>query len=169
VFLLYFFRPCCSPSHISSGWINFAYALIVQFVFIVPFLALIELWATIDSWQGSFAPGTALSIASTIIAVQGLFMLWRSTKEMLHHYRPTTKFVTVKLIVIIATIQRRIVNAAVTSKYAFGDYDATALAEIWQSFLLALWCPFFAMAMAYAFTAEELVAHYDDFTASNQE
>jgi len=170
VFLLCCFQPCFEPSYITSGWIQFAYALVIQFVFIVPFLGVIELWATIDSWSGNLNAGIALGIISTIIAVQGLFMLWRSTKEILHRYRPTTKFITVKLIVLIATIQRRIISGFVAKAHASTEeYDQDALAEIWQSFLLALESPFFAWAMASAFTSEELVAHHDDFTASTQE
>jgi len=91
-----------------------------------------------------------------IIAMQGLFMLYRASKDILASYHPTRKFATIKLIVIIGAIQKLIIQSIVKPDAALGQYDNEALASMWDAFILAIECPFFALAMTYAFPDEEL-------------
>jgi len=154
-----FFRPCVSPSFMPAWAVDFAYLLVVQFVYIVPLIGLVQLWMLLDGWSSSSAP-VVVGIVSTLIAVQGLFMLYKGTFPVIEHYRPLFKFATIKLIVIVSVIQARIIEAIVSPNASLGAYDDTALANLWQVFLLAIESPFFALLMIKAFPLEELMKHH---------
>jgi len=155
----FMFRSCISPSFMPPWAVDFTFYLVVQFAVIVPLMGLIQLWMLLDGWESSSAP-SIVGIISTLVAMQGLFMLYRATYPVINHYRPTFKFATIKLIVLIAIIQSRVIEYIVQKKHSsIGTYDHVALANIWEVFLLAIESPFFALLMVKAFPLEELTKH----------
>jgi len=139
--------------------VNITYSLVVQFVYVIPLMGLVQLWMFLDGWSSSSGPGI-VSIISTLIAMQGLFMLYRGTYPVIHHYHPTFKFVTIKSIVLVSIIQARIIQAIVDRlNAAVGVYDSNALAHLWTVFFLAIESPVFGLMMVYAFPVDELMMH----------
>jgi len=94
------------------------------------------------------------------VAMQGLFIIYIASYDLLKPYKPTRKFVCIKLIVIIAALQKLVIEAAVPHKLSFGHYDSNALISMWQSCLLALESVAFSILMIYAFPVHELLKHH---------
>jgi len=153
--LLCWFTPCVKRTRLTICNVRFIYLLVLQYVFIIPAGGFFRLWMFIDGFNTSPIPGY-IGFISVGIAIQGLFMLYRGSKHQLHSYRPTTKFATIKVIVLIGAIQKQVIQAICKPGDQVGVYDNVALAAMWNAFILALECPMFAFAMAYAFPVEEL-------------
>jgi len=109
---------------------------------------------------------TALETLSMLLAMQGLFMMYRAGHEALAHYRPTIKFIAIKLMIIVATFQRFIVrffvhhdaeNPPTPPKY---DYEARC--ALWNSFFICMWSTILAVFMYNAFPAAELLNYHKE-------
>jgi len=157
------FRFCVPASHMNVSVLEFIRFLVVQYVWVVPIMGFLQLWMLIDGWKTSIVP-SLIVIGAMLICFQGLFMLYRASHETLTRYRPTTKFVTIKLIVIIAALQKFVINYIVPDDAQIKDWDSHALAALWNAFLLSVEAPLFALAIYYAFPAIEL-SRYQSETA----
>jgi hypothetical protein len=153
--LLCFFRPCVKETYMTAATVRFTYFLVNQFVYIIIAGGFFRLWMFIDGFDNSLVPGYIGTI-SMIIAMQGLFMIYRASHQALDSWHPTFKFVTIKLIVLIGAVQKLIIQGIIKDHDRLGQYDKAALASVWSAFLLAIESPMFATAMVYAFPAEEL-------------
>jgi len=153
--LLCVLHPIVEETYINAATLKFVYLCVDQYVYIIPAGGFFRLWMFIDGFSSSLIPGYIGTI-SMIIAVQGLFMIYRASKATIKDYHPTFKFATIKTIVFIGAVQRLIINAIIKPNDVLGAYDQNALVFVWDAFLTCLESPVFALAMYYAFPAEEL-------------
>jgi len=94
-----------------------------------------------------------------IIAMQALFILYIASKDFLKYYNPGRKFLFIKLIVIIAAVQKFIIDLAVPHSFRLQKYDSQSLKWMWNCFFLSLESVIFSLLMLYAFPLNELLKH----------
>jgi len=154
-------RPCVAATHMSANVLETIQFFVVQFVWVVPIMGFLQLWMFIDGFPTSIGPNVVI-IVSMFICLEGLFMLYRASHNSLTRYNPTTKFVTIKLIVLIAALQKFFINFAVKDTASLDEWDSQALANLWNSFFLSVEAPLFALAIYKAFPHTELSRHHNE-------
>jgi len=100
-----------------------------------------------------------VDIFSMCLAMQGLFILYRASYDILKAYHPTTKFVAIKLVVLIATTQKFLIVVVVPLGARYGSYDRVALINLWNAFLLCIESAIVGRVMYNAFPVSELRRH----------
>jgi len=108
----------------------------------------------------SVASGTTgIDIFSMCLAMQGLFILYRASYDILKAYHPTIKFAAIKLVVLIATTQKFLIVVAVPLHAGYGIYDRVALINLGNAFLLTIESAIVGRVMYHAFPVSELRRH----------
>lgn len=105
--------PCWPVFHLGARHLLAVYYLLQQFVLLTPALAVVSMWAAI-----ALQPTTAHSVcaaclllkkASTFLALWGLFALYKSSHDVLHHWNTTKKFIALKAVLILELLQEHII------------------------------------------------------------
>lgn len=156
-------HACMSPGYLSVSHLLWLVTGLRQFVFAMPSLAVLVLWAAIvlepAQTQRVAMFASILSKLSTLLALYCLFVLYRATHEVLHAWHTTAKFVSIKLFLLVALVQEPIVGAIV----GHGDGEGQCLrgtnrANFWAMWLLSVETIGMAVLLRRAFPAEELEA-----------
>jgi len=153
--LLCWLYPCTKPIYAPLWLIKLIPDLVFQFVLLVPLTGVVELWLSLDGYASNIPQ--MVEIFSMFVAMQGLFILYIASHEFLKSYNPTRKFVCIKMIVIIAAVQKFVIESATPPDLVMSRYDSHALVNIWQCFLLSLESVIFSIVMTYAFPVTELI------------
>lgn len=96
--------------------------------------------------------------ASTVIALQCLFVLYKRSHDVLHAYATTRKFVAIKLFIILSLLQTALIQFLVSSGVVTGDdtFGPLVAGGLWANVCLAVECPLLAWFAARAYPASDL-------------
>jgi len=139
-----------------------------QFVVAVPCFALMHMWAVVAlpktggiyNLQNVSMFVQVGQILSAIVALHGLFCLYKATHDVLHEWSTTRKFVAIKLILIVEMYQKILINKLVEHKDRSGNEGCLLLGEHRAAFWAMWWLVPESLLMTYlmwkAFPASEL-------------
>eukprot|EP00455_Lapot_gusevi_P022261 TRINITY_DN2317_c0_g2_i3.p1 TRINITY_DN2317_c0_g2~~TRINITY_DN2317_c0_g2_i3.p1 ORF type:complete len:296 (-),score=91.32 TRINITY_DN2317_c0_g2_i3:83-970(-) len=153
------FRSCETEKHLTPSLMDWCLLGTRQFVLVVPFVAFINLWVEIDGNNYTRAATIlkAISTISMFFALYALFIIYQGTKEILHKFESTNKFVAIKLILIISAIQEFIIEVAISDDDSIGSmYDAPAKRAYIMNFVLVFESFILAVLLRRAFPASEI-------------
>merc|ERR1719458_2480097 len=88
-----------------------------------------------------------------MIAVYGLFVLYKSTHDLLHDWGTTKKFISIKFVIGLSLIQSKLVSWLI---HRFRHPDRTWLIDHWIAMLLAVESVIMVLLTSSAFPAEEV-------------
>jgi len=80
--------PCTRPTYAPSWLLRIIPDLVFQFIFVVPLTGIIELWLFLDELYTSRIP-EVLEVLSMLLAMQGLFIIYIASYDVLKLYNPT--------------------------------------------------------------------------------
>eukprot|EP00405_Crypthecodinium_cohnii_P009862 CAMPEP_0206424558 /NCGR_PEP_ID=MMETSP0324_2-20121206/3296_1 /ASSEMBLY_ACC=CAM_ASM_000836 /TAXON_ID=2866 /ORGANISM="Crypthecodinium cohnii, Strain Seligo" /LENGTH=377 /DNA_ID=CAMNT_0053889229 /DNA_START=31 /DNA_END=1164 /DNA_ORIENTATION=+ len=153
------FRKCLPHHLLKPSHLLLARAFMRQYAFTVLVSGLLGLWLALASDYQVFSHvnGILNKVVklSSFICIYGLFILYKCTHDMLEHYRPTAKFVSLKIIVLLMNFQELIISPIVKktsngkSCLVNGDHDeeygqllvehmVTMYLTVWESILVAM-------------------------------
>lgn len=136
---------------------------VLQFCFIKPLLALIELGLELAEYHFTgTSPLAVASVISIVIAMAALLCFYRATLESLVDHNPAQKFIAIKGVIFVAVIQGfafnlMVNNGDIEAKYS-GDevkYTATEFAHLIQGMLVSYEMVVAAVALHSAFPYTE--------------
>jgi len=166
-----------SPALVSAEHLRFISFTLRQFVISVPSLSIISLWGLLALEEPSherLSASTVQTMAAALqklsgwIALQGLFVLYKVSHDVLHPWRTTLKFVAVKFVILLDMVQKLVVRAVV-ARYESQDAESGGLERrdvcqlrgeerivFWTNFLLVFETVIMAALCQKAFPADEL-------------
>jgi len=106
------FYRCCTEHHITAKQLLWVSRLVKQYVILELFLNTFFMWAGL-----TFQPERAEKIQSVagyilkisgMLAVYGLFIMYKATHDLLHDWSTTRKFVSVKIVILLSVVQNKI-------------------------------------------------------------
>jgi len=100
----------CLPSHRLTARILLQVTLLVkQFVFVQLFVSVFGMWAVLtfppEMVERTKLISAVVEKASSLLAVYGLFILYKATHDLLHNWRTTRKFVSIKFVILLTALQ----------------------------------------------------------------
>jgi len=110
-----------------------------------------------------------LQTVSMTLCLHALFMLYQATRDVLHRYHTTAKFMTIKSMILLSLVQKIVVTYVVASGVlptASKVISTSDCAIRLQALLLLLELPFLQVVVNKAFPAEEL--QYDNTSESQR-
>lgn len=140
--------------------------LIKQFMYVVPagFFVLFLAFLENNGLNGGKTPADLVAVVmqittiSVMFCVYGLIVLYHAVHEKLEGARVFQKFLSMKLLVLLSTMQGAILEGLAASGriYVPEDRDTRIVIDTMKSMLLAVECPFIARFAAGAFCPHEL-------------
>ncbi|CAK9030325.1 unnamed protein product [Durusdinium trenchii] len=106
------FWRCCTPHHITAKQLLWVSRLVKQYVLLELFLNTFFMWCGL-----TFLPVRAKKMqsvagyilkASGMLAIYGLFVMYKATHDLLHDWNTTRKFVAIKLVILLSVIQNKL-------------------------------------------------------------
>lgn len=106
------FKPCYWEHQITAKQLLWVSRLVKQYVILELFLNTFFMWAGL-----TFQPERAARIQnvaayilkiSGMMAVYGLFIMYKATHDLLHDWNTTRKFVSVKIVILLSVIQNKL-------------------------------------------------------------
>lgn len=103
------FISCCTPHKMSARLLLRASFFVRQYVYLEFVLQIISMWAimTMPSKHGRVIETVSKIIlkVSGLTAVYGLFVLYKSTHDLLEHWNTTNKFLSIKFVIFLSLVQ----------------------------------------------------------------
>lgn len=114
-----FFKRCCTPHHLSARQLLWASCLVKQYGILQIVVNSYFMWARLtlrkaDASQVEPIARTCLKI-SGMLAVYGLFVMYKATYDLLHDWNTTRKFMAVKLVIGLSVVQEKVVSKLMTT------------------------------------------------------
>lgn len=103
------FRLCMRPGHITIEGLLCAYRMLAQYSIVLALMATATVWS-IAALNGPmfmklFMVLKKLQVASSLVCLYGLFILYHVSHELLRHWNTTRKFVAIKVGLILLVVQ----------------------------------------------------------------
>lgn len=169
--------PCMSERDLTVYDLQIIRFLVRQYVLGAPVGAFIAFWLMI-----AFPEVQADQIATAfgwfktlmmLMCVYGLVVLYKSSYNLLHEWRTTTKFISIKSLLIISAFQENVIEKALvpafeTQQNCFEPYESRygshgeVQGQYLVAWLLCLECVFLAFLLMTAFPASELMTQLQD-------
>lgn len=163
---------CCvgcfmQPHDLSSGQLLACFFLLQQFIIVNPVLALATLWFALaqpNQFSSMNYILNGVGHITKVLAFYGLFVLWNATGELLmERWQTTKKFVSLKTVVVIGTVQSPIVGIIVTHLDDGPKCLTDApMIEFWNAYLLMIWSVILAILIKQAFPSHEVMSNDDE-------
>lgn len=111
------FVKCCPHILLKPWHLLLARNFIRQYATIVVVGSLVSMWCalamdpsrmhTVRSWI------SMLTKLAAFVCIYGLFILYKASHNLLHHWNPTTKFISLKLVVVLMAYQELMIKLAI--------------------------------------------------------
>ncbi|CAL1139377.1 unnamed protein product [Cladocopium goreaui] len=164
-----FFYRCCKPHHISAKQLLWVSRLVKQFGVLQIFFNSYFLWARL-----TLLPAQALRVekiseavlkVSGVVAMYGLFIMYKATHDLLHNWNTTRKFVALKVVIVVSTLQGKLLSWLISSTGLFTTKcllskehpeDMHRLLTFWSCYFTLLETVVLSLLIIKAFPAHEV-------------
>ncbi|CAK9045421.1 Putative ankyrin repeat protein RF_0381 [Durusdinium trenchii] len=167
------FMKCVRPHHVTANQLLWVSRLVKQYGYAQVILNTCYIYTRQTMVAGSARAQVLATFenvlkVSGLLAVYGLFVMYKATHELLHDWKTTAKFLSVKLIIGLSTLQKMLLRKIVE---VFPPHEGSCLLDplhpkdldralaYWSSYLTLLETILLACLVIKAFPAEE-VADY---------
>ena len=139
---LCFLAPFVKEKTVDGPRLDRLMAGIKVFAYVVPACAVVRLWVTLEAQNQWVIYGSNIGLLTAENVAMSytlycLFQLYVSTHDILHHYKPTEKFVAIKAILGIAVLQSMIIKVVCGKFLSKNSYfTAEMMSEFWSDFAL---------------------------------
>lgn len=114
-----FFYRCCKPHHISAKQLLWVSRLVKQFGVLQIFFNSYFLWARLTLLPAQAQRVEKISQAvlkvSGMLAMYGLFIMYKATHDLLQNWNTTRKFVALKVVIVVSTLQDKLLSWLISS------------------------------------------------------
>jgi len=108
------FRRCLPAHLLRPGHILLARNFVRQYAFMVIMSSMLEMWCALALSAAEMGPMFMITMnlvkLSGFVCIYGLFILYSATHDVLEKFNPTSKFVALKLVVLLMTYQELLVG-----------------------------------------------------------
>lgn len=161
--LCFLLWPCLPEHDLTPRHLLIVMFFVRQFVFVSPAMIFFLLWVQVSDMDEEVPimkinrmVAEALNKATAMLALYGIFVLYNSTRTLLHPWSTTGKFVAIKLILAVDVSQKFILQIVVGEGGFRCGLQGENLANYWCSMLLSWECIGLALIILHAFPAKEL-------------
>jgi Organic solute transporter Ostalpha len=159
---LCFLAPCVKPVTVDGKRLDRLMAGLHVFGLVVPSCAVAKLWITLEAQNQYilYVSKIVLLLVENVAmsyTLYCLFQLYVSTHDILHHYKPTDKFVAIKAILGIAVLQSMIIKVVCGKFLSKNSYfTVEMMADFWSNFALCCESIILAIGHKKAYPSVEL-------------
>jgi len=165
------FESWCTAHHLNAGHLIMISKLVRQFTVVAPLGMVIIMWAALaisddDTFHRLNIILTVAIKISNITCFYGLMILYFSTHDLLHRWNTSSKFVALKVILVINMLQSKIVLVALKDVEVPVCFETRSeLVNFYNSFCLVLESLPMAILISRAYPAAEV----DDLSGTSPE
>mmetsp|Transcript_139013 Transcript_139013/g.432486 ORF Transcript_139013/g.432486 Transcript_139013/m.432486 type:complete len:396 (+) Transcript_139013:309-1496(+) len=166
-----FLLPCLPKHDLSVQHLSAIFIMVRQYVFVTPLVGVLGLaiFSAVDMDTLDKASKTMkyILIVSSFICLWGLFIAYKSSHDLLHHWNTTRKFFSIKAVLIIMVWQESLLDHV--GPHVLRSRDISCFRHVgfrrawedveshwWGMWLLTLEMVLMALALVRAFPAEEI-------------
>jgi len=160
----------CIPHHnLSAQHLLWVTRFVKQYAYLQLFFSVFSLWAEYTLPEARAKSWSNMSRIvlkfSGLLAIYGLFVIYKATHHILEQYRTTSKFVAIKIVILLSMLQARIISILI---HKFRKSDSTCLVDpahpedldhvvtFWSQFVLLLDTVLMTWLLTQAFDPNEI-------------
>jgi len=108
------FRPLMSPHHMAPQHLMLARCFFQQYAAVVVVGSIFSAWCVLaldpGTWKVEVKAVGYVQKVSGFLAIYGLMILYVATHDLLEHWKTTSKFVAIKVVVLLCTFQEMVMS-----------------------------------------------------------
>eukprot|EP00440_Ansanella_granifera_P016007 gb/GFBE01017389.1/.p1 GENE.gb/GFBE01017389.1/~~gb/GFBE01017389.1/.p1 ORF type:complete len:365 (+),score=62.94 gb/GFBE01017389.1/:1-1095(+) len=164
------FIKCCPVFNLAPRQLLWVSRFVKQYIYLQLFFSVFGLWTELSLPEERAKKATLIVKIilklSALLAVYGLFVMYKATHDLLEKWSTTRKFVSIKFVIFLSVLQQRVLGWLVQS---FRRIDNTCLIDpaapedlehvvaFWSQFLMLLETILMVYLLSKAFPADEVM------------